>query len=47
MKKGKWILLDEVNLANDEVLNTVSTLINSKRFYFAEKGEFVDIHADF
>lgn len=44
MKKGDWILLDEVNLASDEVLTMVSTLVNSNRFYFAEKAEFVDIH---
>lgn len=47
MKTGSWILLDEVNLASDEVLNMVSTLVNTQWFYFAEKGEFINIHEDF
>ena len=47
MKQGHWILLDEVNLASDDVLTMISTLVNSDEFYFAEKSEFIKPHSDF
>ena len=47
MKNGEWILLDEVNLASDETLNTISSLLASNQFFLVEENCNIIPHKDF
>lgn len=49
LKTGAWILLDEINLASDEILGRIAAIINSKTLLLNESGEVepIQIHPEF
>ena len=49
LKKGDWILLDEVNLAEPEILNVLSPLFENKSISLIDKGKLEEVqrHPDF
>ncbi|MFC1753351.1 AAA family ATPase [Thermoproteota archaeon] len=50
MKKGQWILLDEVNLAPAAVLGRLNAFFNSPNLFIVHEGghyERVEVHKDF
>lgn len=48
MKKGHWIILDELNLAPSELLEALNRVLDENReLYIAETGEFIKAHSKF
>ena len=49
LKRGDWILLDEVNLAEPEILNVLSPLFENKSISLIDKGKLTEVerHPDF
>ncbi|KAM3143024.1 hypothetical protein pb186bvf_004842 [Paramecium bursaria] len=49
MKKGDWVLIDEINLANNEVLQKILPAIEKTKLLFFERGDEnpIQIHPDF
>ena len=49
LKKGDWILLDEINLAEAEILNILGPLFENKSISLLDKGKLTEIkrHPDF
>jgi midasin len=49
LKNGDWILIDEINLATNDVLQKIVPLIQGKSLMLYEKGDlhFIDRHPDF
>ena len=39
MKKGDWVLIDEINLANNEVLQKILPAIEKTKLLFFERGD--------
>jgi midasin len=40
---GEWILLDEINLASDEILNRISSIICGSSLLLNERADIVPI----
>ncbi len=40
--QGEWILLDEINLANESVLNRLATLIDGDYIMLNERADIVE-----
>jgi MoxR-like ATPase len=49
LRQGQWILLDEINLAQPEVLQQILPILENKSIILIEKGEIKEIrrHPDF
>lgn len=47
MKHGKWILLDEINLASHETLNLIESILSKNHFLIQETNEYFTIHQNF
>ena len=49
IQNGDWILLDEINLASDQVLNRLATLIEGDHILLNERADIVETqrHPDF
>lgn len=48
MKKGHWLILDELNLAPSELLEALNRVLDENReLYIAETGEFIKAHSKF
>lgn len=49
MKKGTWILLDEINLCSDETLNLVEAILSKDEMILFESGDFtpIKVHPSF
>ena len=49
IKNGEWILLDEINLASEQVLNRVATLVEGDYILLNERADIVETkrHSDF
>jgi midasin len=49
MQKGEWVLIDEINLANNELLQKILPAIEKTKFLFYERGDEnpIQIHPDF
>ena len=48
LRKGHWVILDELNLAPSEVLEALNRLLDDNReLYLAETNETVKPHPDF
>ena len=49
LRYGEWILLDEINLAQPEVLQNILPILENRSIILIEKGELKEItrHADF
>lgn len=43
MQNGDWVLLDEINLASDQVLNKLSTIIEGNHILLNERADIVEI----
>ena len=41
MQEGDWILLDEINLANETLLNRLATLIEGEHVLLNERGDLI------
>ena len=42
IKNGEWILLDEINLASEQVLNRVATLVEGDYILLNERADIVE-----
>lgn len=49
IKNGDWILIDEINLATNDVLQKIVPLIEDKSLMLYEKGDlnYIERHPDF
>ena len=49
MQRGDWILLDEINLANDSVLNKLATIIDGNHILLNERADIIEtkMHPEF
>jgi midasin len=49
MKRGEWVLIDEINLANNELLQKLLPAIEGKPLLFYERGDQtpIKVHPDF
>lgn len=48
MKKGQWLILDELNLAKSEILESLNRLLDDNRELFVpEKQIYIKPHKDF
>ncbi len=49
MQKGHWVLIDEINLASNELLQKIIPAIEGKEFLFFERGdsEPIVVHPNF
>ena len=49
LKNGDWVLIDEINLATNDVLQKIVPLIENKSIFLYEKGDLTVItrHKDF
>ena len=49
IKNGDWVLIDEINLATNDVLQKIVPLIDGKSLLLYEKGDltFIKRHKDF
>jgi len=49
IKNGDWILIDEINLATNDVLQKIVPLIEGKSLMLYEKGDlsYIERHKDF
>lgn len=49
LKNGDWILIDEINLATNDVLQKIVPLIEGKSLMLYEKGDlnYIERHKDF
>jgi midasin len=49
IQSGDWILLDEINLANESILNRIATLIDGEYILLNERADIVETrrHKDF
>ena len=49
IKQGDWILIDEINLANNDVLQKIISILDKEDILLFEKGDIepIKIHKDF
>ena len=49
LRNGEWILLDEINLAQPEVLQNILPILENRSIILIEKGELKEVvrHPDF
>lgn len=49
LQQGCWLLLDEINLASNETLERLHSILDSKSITLTEKAEIneIDRHPDF
>ena len=49
MQSGEWVLLDEVNLANESILNRLATIVRGDHVLLNERADVLDlqVHPDF
>ena len=49
MKAGDWILIDEINLASNEVLQRILPLLENSSLFLYDRGDLKEVkrHPDF
>ena len=48
VKKGYWLILDELNLARSEILESLNRLLDdNKEIFINETQEYIKAHKDF
>jgi midasin len=43
MKNGDWVLIDEINLASNDVLQKIVPLVEGKSLLLYEKGDLTHV----